>query len=112
MSGIGGINEGDRSGERVTLQRSRSLLGTTLIVFGQEVERIARKRAFQFVAIKVARKFVAVLYQIQRRVNGRADEVQLHDPALRWRLRFRVWCRSLLGLSGNENQGKHHNEHG
>src|SRR5438309_11702268 len=91
------VHEDNCSCDRAVLQRAFCVFRPALIILGQKLDRISGDRALEFVTVKIAAKFFAILLQLHHEIEWRSVEVRADDPSPCNRGVWRMWllCRFL-----------------
>src|SRR6266849_9539564 len=81
MLGIAAVGKNHAAGKRAAAYCRRSFLGSAMLVFGDKMDAISRKRAFELVSIESPGELVVLLFQLQPKVKRGPIEVRVDDPS-------------------------------
>ncbi len=80
MRGSAGIHEDHRARHRAITHTGVTLLGSTVLIFCQKMNATTGRRAFQLVAVEIARQLFALLVQQQPEINWRTKKIRVDHP--------------------------------
>ena len=80
VRGVADVNFGVIASEGAVLERGLHCVRAAFVVFGDEVDLIARDGSFEFVSVEVAGELVALLVESEASVDRSAEDVGCNDP--------------------------------